>query len=115
VKHFYFEERGKRRLHKTPRAAHISACKPWLEAEFEAVKPRVIVALGATAAVAVAGRKVAIQQERGRFQPHPSGAEFLVTVHPSFLLRIPERSQKEEEYGRFVGDLKHVAARLRGG
>ena len=109
VKHFKNEPRGKRRIHKKPADAEIEACHPWLERELDLVAPRVVVALGATAARALTGRATAIERNRGRLMPHGS-AQLLVTVHPSFLLRVPEK-YKADAYRRFVDDLK-VAARF---
>jgi DNA polymerase len=111
VKHFHFEERGKRRIHKTPRGIHIASCKPWLDAEIEAVQPQILVALGVTAALALSGRQILMREERGEFLPLPGNRELLVTVHPAFLLRVPE-GQREAEYRRFVEDLAKLAPRL---
>jgi DNA polymerase len=108
VKHFKFEERGKRRIHKKPRASEVAACRPWLEAEMMIVKPKLIVALGATAALAVAGKEIAITKERGRIFPLANGVRLFVTVHPSFLLRVPDE-EKESQYRQFVDDLRTVA------
>ena len=113
VKHFKFEERGKRRIHKTPRGVEVAACKPWLEAEIDAVQPRLIVALGATAAVSLMGRDFRITRDRGVFFPHARAEALLATVHPSYLLRLPDPQQKAEEYMKFVEDLKLVAGKLR--
>ena len=99
VKHFKFEERGKRRLHKKPRASEVTACRPWLNAEIETVNPEIIVAMGATAAMSVAGREFAIQKERGKFIPLPGGRKLLITVHPSFLLRLRD-DDREAEFAR---------------
>jgi DNA polymerase len=110
VKHFKNEPRGKRRIHKKPADAEIAACHPWLERELELVAPRLVVALGATAARALLGTATAIERNRGRLLPLRDGAQLLVTVHPSFLLRVPEKS-KADAYRRFVDDLK-VAARF---
>lgn len=112
VKHFKFEERGKRRLHKKPLSSEIAACHPWLEAELELIKPRIVVALGATAALALGGRDVKISRDRGKWLPMPSGRELLVTVHPSFLFRIPDEGSKDLEYERFVEDLRMVQRKL---
>jgi DNA polymerase len=108
VKHFKFEERGKRRIHKKPGGIEIAACRPWLSAEIEQVNPEIIVALGATAALSVGGREYAIQKERGKLSTIADGRRFLVTVHPSFLLRIPE-PDRHKEFERFVQDLRLVA------
>ena len=105
VKHFKHEPRGKRRLHKTPNAGEISACRWWLDAERRLVKPRVIVAMGATAALGVLGRKVAVTKERGRPMDLGDGARAVLTVHPSYLLRIPDAAAKAGERDRFVSDL----------
>ena len=93
VKHFKWEPRGKRRIHKTPAQREVEACMAWLDAEIARVKPEVIVALGATAAFALTGRKLAIAAQRGAFQPHASGARLLVTYHPSAILRAEERAE----------------------
>lgn len=107
VKHFKHEPRGKRRIHRTPVTSEISACRWWLDAERALVKPKVILTLGGTAALGVLGRKVAVTQERG--QPIPlSDATALLTVHPSYLLRIPDREAAAVERERFVADLKKV-------
>jgi len=110
VKHFKFEPRGKRRIHSKPNASEIQACRWWLEREFEAIAPRFVVALGATAAQALSGHAVTISRLRGR-ETELLGARGLITVHPSYLLRIPDERAKKEEYGKFVADLK-LAKRL---
>jgi uracil-DNA glycosylase len=112
VKHFKFTPRGKRRIHQKPDAGEIEACKFWLLQELDLVHPRLILALGATAAQALLGRSVTIARTRGRFQPYPPDAEIAVTVHPSYLLRLPEPRLKEVEYARFVDDLRLAARRL---
>jgi uracil-DNA glycosylase len=111
VKHFKHEPRGKIRLHKTPVVSEISACRWWLDAERRLVKPKVILTLGATAALGVLNRKVAVTRERGEPLALPD-ATALLTVHPSYLLRIPDREAAEAERGRFVADLKKVRALL---
>ena len=111
VKHFKHEPRGKRRLHRTPVTSEVSACRWWLNAERSLVKPKVIVTLGGTAALGVLGRKVAVTQERGQAIPLPD-ATALLTVHPSYLLRIPDRAVAEAERQRFVADLKMVRGLL---
>jgi DNA polymerase len=108
VKHFKFEERGKRRLHKKPSAGETNACRPWLEAEIEAVKPEVLVALGATAALSVFGRAYRLTRERGKFVEHPWAKHATSTVHPSSILRAPDDEQRHMEYHRFVEDLMKV-------
>jgi len=112
VKHFKHEPRGKRRLHKTPNAGEVSACRWWLDAERRLVKPRVIVTLGATAAFGVLSRKVAVTKERGRGIDLSDGAKALLTVHPSYLLRIPDAAAKAAERDRFVADLEQAKALL---
>jgi len=108
VKHFKFEERGKRRLHKKPTVGETNACRPWLEAEIEVVKPDVLVALGATAAQSVFGRAYRVTQERGKFVEHPWAKHATSTVHPSSILRAPDEDQRHAEYHRFVEDLIKV-------
>jgi len=106
VKHFKFEERGKRRLHQKPRLGEVRACQPWLEAEMELVKPRVIVCLGATAAQALLGNKFRLTRERGIPFQHPWAPHVVATIHPSAILRAPDSTQRHAEYSRFVEDLK---------
>lgn len=112
VKHFKFEERGKRRLHKKPRASEVSACRPWLEAELALIKPQVIICLGATAAQAVFGSAFRLTKHRGEFIQHPWAPYVTATVHPSAILRAPDEEQRHSEYRKFVVDLKHVARAL---
>jgi uracil-DNA glycosylase len=112
VKHFKFEERGKRRIHKKPSGGEIAACHPWLEAELALIRPKLIVALGSTAALALAGKDFKITRDRGRFFPHPSGSELFATLHPSALLRMPEPERREAEYTRFVEDLRMIQTRI---
>ena len=88
VKHFKFEERGKRRIHKKPADAEIAACRPWLEAEFAAVHPEITVCLGATALQAVLGKERRVLRDRGRFFDHPTAGAVTVTVHPSAILLL---------------------------
>jgi len=109
VKHFKFEERGKRRLHKKPSMSETKACRPWLEAEIALIKPEVIVCLGATAAQSILGPKFRLTQHRGEFLEHPWG-RVTATIHPSAVLRAPDAEQRHEEYRRFVADLKRVQA-----
>jgi DNA polymerase len=106
VKHFKFEPRGKRRLHKRPNASEIEACRWWLERERAIVKPQVIVALGATAARGVLGRTVTIAKVRDEVLHDEAGAGIIVTIHPSYLLRLRDDESKEREYKRFVADLR---------
>lgn len=106
VKHFKYVARGKRRLHKKPADAEIDACHEWLARELEFVAPRLVIALGATAARSLLGRATPIEANRGRLLPFPgTTARLLITVHPSALLRIPDEF-KAEAYRRFVADLK---------
>lgn len=112
VKHFKFEPRGKRRIHKKPAAPEIEACQPWLVAELTLVKPEVIVCLGATAARAVIGKQHALLRERGKFFDHPMAKAVTATVHPSAILRSPDSEQRERDYTAFVKDLQAVRRRL---
>jgi DNA polymerase len=108
VKHFKFAPRGKRRIHSKPNAGGIQACRWWLERELAALKPRLVVALGATAAQALSGHAVSVMKQRGRETPL-MGVRGMITVHPSYLLRIPDAADKAAEYRKFVADLKHAA------
>ncbi len=110
VKHFKHEMRGKRRLHKTPNTGEAQACRWWLDNERRLVRPKVIVALGATAAKAVLGRPVSVVKERGPAGTLADGATGFVTVHPSYLLRIPDAAAKAAAYEAFVADLKAAYA-----
>ena len=110
VKHFKFELRGKRRIHQKPDYKEILACKPWLQAEIELVDPPLIVALGATAAHSLLGRAVTISKERGHFQPFPPSRHLFVTVHPSYLLRLPDERMQASEYERFIGELRLIGS-----
>ncbi|QNA85599.1 UdgX family uracil-DNA binding protein [Sphingomonas sp. So64.6b] len=112
VKHFKFEQRGKRRVHSKPGAGEIEACRWWIDQERALVKPRVTVALGATAARSLFGKVMTIGRERGRALELPDqGGEAWITVHPSYLLRLPDEAAKEEEFARFVEDLKMAGER----
>ncbi|MCP3735548.1 UdgX family uracil-DNA binding protein [Sphingomonas sp. RP10(2022)] len=110
VKHFKFEQKGKRRIHAKPDTGEIQACRWWIEQEQLLVRPQVTVALGATAARSLLGRTVTIGRERGQALRLPEGGEAWITVHPSYLLRLPDPAQKEAEYARFVEDLKKAQA-----
>ncbi len=112
VKHFKWEPRGKRRIHKKPNAGEIAACRPWLDTEIALVKPRAIVCLGATAAQALLGRQFKVTAHRGEFIQSSLAPLVLATVHPSSLLRAPDEATRREEYGRFVEDLRRVAKAL---
>jgi uracil-DNA glycosylase len=113
VKHFKWEPRGKRRIHKKPNATEIAACRPWLEAEFALVKPKVIVALGATAAQALLGPQFRVTKERGKFIESTLAPYIMATVHPSSILRAPDDETRHLEYRRFVDDLKKLARVLK--
>jgi len=109
VKHFKFEQRGKRRIHQTPRATELSACRPWLEAELALIKPDVLVCLGATAAKAIFGDKFRITRDRGHFAPTRWASKTIATYHPSAVLRGETEAQQAELYGMLLEDLKKVA------
>ena len=113
VKHFKWEPRGKRRIHQKPNAAEIAACRPWLDAEIQAVKPRAIVCLGATAAQALLGRQFKVSVHRGEFVPSPLAPLVLATVHPSSILRAPDEDARRGEMQRFTEDLRVVADALK--
>jgi uracil-DNA glycosylase len=113
VKHFKWEPRGKRRIHKKPNAVEIKACRPWLEAEIAMVKPKVIVALGATAAQALLGPKFRVTKQRGEFLESTLASYIMATVHPSSILRAPNDETRRLEYRRFVDDLKKLARVVR--
>lgn len=108
VKHFRFQQRGKRRIHQKPHVRHVSACHPWLEAELEAVAPRMVVAMGATAARAVLDRTVKIGDVRGRVLEEPA-RPVVVTTHPSAVLRLRGRDGYDEAFGALVEDLRLAA------
>jgi uracil-DNA glycosylase len=115
VKHFKFEQRGKRRLHKKPADVEIAACHQWLEREIALVQPHLIVALGATAARSIFGKATAIEKNRGHVinaQTTGAAADILVTIHPSFLLRMPPED-KAAAFKRFVADLRLVLPYLK--
>lgn len=114
VKHFKWEQVGKRRKHQKPLPAEIRACRPWLEAELAAIQPEVVVCLGKTAAESVLERAVYVRREQGSFVGNINGAAVFVTVHPSSILRAPEPEDQEREYQQFVADLRKVGRRLRG-
>ena len=113
VKHFKWEPRGKRRIHKKPNAGEISACRPWLEAEIAVVKPKVIVVLGATAAQALLGPNFRVTKQRGEFIESTLAPYVMATVHPSSILRAPDDETRRLEHRRFVEDLKKLARVLR--
>ncbi|NNJ77207.1 MAG: UdgX family uracil-DNA binding protein [Anderseniella sp.] len=106
VKHFKFEPRGKRRLHKRASTSEISHCRWWLDAELASVKPRLIVAMGATAVEALTGSGTGILTRRGKIERTPAGQDVLITVHPAYLLRLPDADRRAEEIEKFRADLK---------
>jgi uracil-DNA glycosylase len=112
VKHFKWEPRGKRRIHKKPSASEISACRPWLDTEIQLVKPRAIVCLGATAAQALLGRQFKVTEHRGTFITSTLAPLVLATVHPSSILRERDDEARHREQDRFVNDLRKVARAL---
>jgi len=112
VKHFKWEPRGKRRLHKRPNVYEIERCHWWLDIERRLVKPEIVVALGVTAARSVAGRTLTISKIRGQIVPLPDGGRMLATIHPSFILRIEDEAEKKAQYRAFVADLKTCARAL---
>jgi uracil-DNA glycosylase len=108
VKHFKFEPRGKRRLHKRPNASEIKICRRWLFEEIQAIGPRLIVALGATAAQGLAGRAIPVQSNRGAVLDVANGLRVLVTIHPSALLRLQGEEEKRSAYASFLSDLRSI-------
>ena len=113
VKHFKWEPRGKRRLHKRPDAREVAACRPWLDKEIELVGPRIVVCLGATAAQALLGRSFKVTKQRGELFPQEAGHVITATVHPSSILRAPDAAAREAEMGAFTEDLRVVAKHLK--
>jgi uracil-DNA glycosylase len=113
VKHFRWEPRGKRRVHKKPRVSEMKACRPWLEAEIEAVGPAVIVCLGATAAQALLGAAFRLTAHRGEVIESAWAPALIATIHPSSILRAPDADARREAYDGFVTDLKKAAALVR--
>jgi len=113
VKHFKFVRQGKRRLHQSPDAGEIQACRWWLGQEIDLIRPRVIVALGASAARAMLGKAVTISRTRGQAVGLDHGAEGWVTVHPSYLLRLPDEARRAEERARFVEELRTIGERVK--
>lgn len=113
VKHFKWKPRGKRRLHQTPRAGEVEACRPWLEAEVAAIEPEALLAMGATAARALFGPKVRVTKDRGRPLESPLAPLAAITIHPSAILRLRDHDEREAELAAFVADLEAVGAALR--
>jgi DNA polymerase len=114
VKHFKWQLRGKRRLHKTPAQREVDACHQWLEGEIRTVKPRVIVALGSTAAKAIIGKDFKVSVERGQFVESPLAPHVFATLHPSALLRLREEEEEEAAFAQLVKDLKLIKKALGG-
>jgi DNA polymerase len=112
VKHFRYEERGKRRIHQRPSAEHIRACRPWLDAELALVQPRVLVCLGAVAAQALLGSKIRVTKDRGKPLESELAPVVLVTIHPSAILRERDEPARDQAFRAFVADLELVAAEL---
>jgi DNA polymerase len=113
VKHFKWEQRGKRRIHAKPNASEIGACRPWLESEIAVVRPRAIVCLGATAAKALLGASFRVSVQRGSFVESPLAPLVTATVHPASILREPDPKARHAAMQAFVRDLKKVKAKLR--
>jgi DNA polymerase len=108
VKHFKFEERGKRRIHKKPSDSEVEACKPWLWAELTRIRPEAVICLGATAARALLGKEHRVLKDRGQLLEHPLAGIVASTVHPSAILRAPDAERREADYRTFVKDLAKV-------
>ena len=113
VKHFKWEPRGKRRIHKKPNTIQINACRPWLDAEIRVVKPEVVVLLGASAAQAILGRDFRVTQHRGEWIPSDIAPRVIATVHPSSILRAPDDDSRHEEMRKVIEDLKVVAEQIK--
>ena len=113
VKHFKWIWRGKRRLHQKPAIRQVIACRPWLEAELEVVRPSIVVCMGATAAQSVLGKPVLITKARGQFIELDSGPVTFITIHPSAIYRRREKDEQAKEYRRFAEELKLVSRKLR--
>jgi uracil-DNA glycosylase len=112
VKHFKWEPRGKRRIHKKPNGVEITACRPWLDAEIRVVQPRALICLGATAAQALLGPKFRVSVQRGQFIESPLAEYVSATVHPSSILRAPTEEARHLEKARFIEDLRQVRKAL---
>jgi uracil-DNA glycosylase family protein len=106
VKHFKWEPRGRRRIHQKPNSREVAACRPWLEAELRIVKPKLVVAMGATAAQTIFGPSFRVTRERGKVLSSKLAPKVVATVHPSSLLRQPDEASREREYKQFVSDLR---------
>ncbi len=114
VKHFKWQPRGKRRIHQKPNAAELAACRPWLDAELEVVKPEALVCLGATAAQALLGRSFKVTQQRGEILETDLAPITMATVHPSSILRAPDDAARQQAREQFTDDLRVLAGALRG-
>ena len=112
VKHFKFTPRGKRRIHQRPDAGEVTACRWWLDLERARIRPRLILAMGASALGSLTGRGEGIQARRGKLEATADGTPVFVTVHPSFILRLPDPALREAERARFRDDLRRVAELL---
>ena len=110
VKHFKFEPRGKRRIHSKPNAGEVQACRWWIGRELALIKPDLAVALGATAALSLLGKAIAVTKMRGQVIEREDGLKVFITIHPSFILRIREPEEKEAERARFLQDMKSIRA-----
>jgi DNA polymerase len=113
VKHFKWEPRGKRRIHKKPNALEVAACRPWLDAEIVLTRPEVVVLMGATAAQALLGPKFRVTQQRGKLLESDLAPAVIATVHPSSILRAPDDESRHGEMARFIDDLRVVASVIR--
>lgn len=113
VKHFKWEPRGKRRIHQKPNSIEIAACRPWIEGEIAALKPEVIICLGATAAQALIGRDFRVTKHRGQWVDSQLAPHVMATIHPSAILRAPDEQSRHEEMRRFIADLKFAAKAIR--
>ena len=109
VKHFKWEPQGRRRIHKKPSARETAACRPWLDAELDVIKPTVIVCLGATAAQALLGKEFRVSRQRGQLIPSPLAPQVMATVHPSSILRMPDDESRRVARQEFVNDMQKVA------
>ena len=114
VKHFKFELRGKRRIHAKPNAGEVAACRWWLDHELDLLKPDIAVALGATAAQGLLGKSVPVTKLRGEIVTREDGLRVFITVHPSYLLRIPDEADKQAEHARFLDDVRKVKKLMAG-
>jgi DNA polymerase len=110
VKHFKWEARGKRRIHKKPSGSEIAACRPWLDAEIATLKPKLVVCLGATAAQALLGRTFRVTQHRGKLLKSSIAPHVMATVHPSSILRAPDEKSRHEQQAQFLADMQKIAA-----